>query len=114
MTATNDWELIKQTLVRSAKMGQQTSAILNDYHDISYEEAKQLADYKHGAHVMIWARNPTVLWTREMKAAILMQMRFDGCLGFPGGLVLLIIINLDRQSFKIINYIIVCLKVARS
>lgn len=110
MTATNDWDLIKQTLVRSAKMGQQISTILNDYHDISYEEAKQLADYKHGAHVMIWAKNPTVLWTREMKAAILMQMRFDGCLGFPGGLVSLNDVLIHRKLKKIYCY---CLKVAR-
>jgi len=51
---------------------------------------KQLLDknvYNHAAHVFIWARNESKLWNFDLNASILMQLRFDGFIGFPGGFV---------------------------
>jgi len=40
------------------------------------------------AHVLIFARNSKKLWDKhEIKASVNMHVRFDGKLGFPGGLV---------------------------
>ncbi|KAK7476495.1 hypothetical protein BaRGS_00032243 [Batillaria attramentaria] len=60
-----------------------------DFVQIDYEESMtKFADYKHAAHGMIFARSGRVLWDiYKLKGAVMMQMRFDGVLGFPGGLV---------------------------
>ncbi|XP_033731497.1 U8 snoRNA-decapping enzyme-like [Pecten maximus] len=61
-----------------------------DFMVISYEEAmsETHTSHKHASHTMILARDPRVLWDLyPARAAILMQMRFDGVIGFPGGLV---------------------------
>jgi 8-oxo-dGTP pyrophosphatase MutT (NUDIX family) len=43
---------------------------------------------RKAAHCMFWSKTKTVS-VREtpVKALVMMQMRFDGLLGFPGGLV---------------------------
>lgn len=44
--------------------------------------------YRKAAHAMIWAPTDTVVMRRyPQKATILAVVRFDGYLGFPGGLV---------------------------
>ncbi|XP_021374732.1 uncharacterized protein LOC110464043 isoform X2 [Mizuhopecten yessoensis] len=61
-----------------------------DFLVISYNEAtsEKYATHKHASHTMLLARDPRVLWDLyPSRAAILMQMRFDGVIGFPGGLV---------------------------
>ncbi|XP_060083283.1 U8 snoRNA-decapping enzyme-like [Ylistrum balloti] len=63
---------------------------MGDYSMISYNEAvsETYTTHKHASHTMLLARDPRVLWDLyQARAAILMQMRFDGVIGFPGGLV---------------------------
>ncbi|KAL3183381.1 hypothetical protein MRX96_000344 [Rhipicephalus microplus] len=44
--------------------------------------------YQHAAHAMLWAPTDTVVLRRyRQKATILAVVRYDGYLGFPGGLV---------------------------
>lgn len=46
------------------------------------------AGYKNAAHAMLWAPTDTVVLRRyRQKATILAVVRYDGYLGFPGGLV---------------------------
>ncbi|CAK9294956.1 unnamed protein product [Gordionus sp. m RMFG-2023] len=56
--------------------------------EISYDDSLKLNNYSHATHCMIYAPYNVLTfsnyWTR---AAIFMQIRFDGFLGFPGGLV---------------------------
>lgn len=61
----------------------------HDYKVVSYKDAKtKFMDYMHASHGMIYAKTDLILWDLyESKAAVLMQMRFDGLIGFPGGLV---------------------------
>jgi len=48
----------------------------------------KLSSMQHASHGMIFARNCKLLWNLyDMKGTVMMQMRFDGVLGFPGGLV---------------------------
>ncbi|XP_063064172.1 U8 snoRNA-decapping enzyme [Engraulis encrasicolus] len=55
---------------------------------ISKEEAVSLAGHRHACHVMLHATTNAKLFGRTpIKHIVLMQMRFDGLLGFPGGLV---------------------------
>ncbi|NWV61481.1 TIRR protein, partial [Malurus elegans] len=43
---------------------------------------------RHSCHAMLYAPNPGMLFGRiPLRYAVLMQMRFDGLLGFPGGFV---------------------------
>ncbi|XP_074645285.1 U8 snoRNA-decapping enzyme-like [Tubulanus polymorphus] len=60
-----------------------------DHVEIAFSEAQKLTGYKHGGHAMIWAPDPDhkVFDLYSSRAQILMQMRFDGLLGFPGGLI---------------------------
>ncbi|XP_003382758.1 PREDICTED: U8 snoRNA-decapping enzyme-like [Amphimedon queenslandica] len=49
---------------------------------------KDLKQCRHCAHAMIYAKLPEKLFGRyDKRYAILMQMRFDGTLGFSGGMV---------------------------
>ena len=60
----------------------------SDFEKLEYVTALDLKDYMHAAHGMILAKDKSnVFDLYPKKGAILMQMRFDGCLGFPGGLV---------------------------
>uniref|UniRef100_A0A6I8NS42 Nudix hydrolase 16 like 1 n=1 Tax=Ornithorhynchus anatinus TaxID=9258 RepID=A0A6I8NS42_ORNAN len=56
---------------------------------ISRAEAMRLGPgWSHSCHAMLYAANPGQLFGRiPMRFSVLMQMRFDGLLGFPGGFV---------------------------
>ncbi|KAM6165155.1 tudor-interacting repair regulator protein isoform 1-T1 [Erethizon dorsatum] len=56
---------------------------------ISREDAMRLGPgWSHSCHAMLYAANPGQLFGRiPMRFSLLMQMRFDGLLGFPGGFV---------------------------
>ncbi|XP_045712896.1 U8 snoRNA-decapping enzyme [Phyllostomus hastatus] len=51
------------------------------------EEALALGpNWRHACHALLYAPDPGLLFRRiPLRYAILMQMRFDGRLGFPGG-----------------------------
>ncbi|GAB5576850.1 U8 snoRNA-decapping enzyme [Prionailurus iriomotensis] len=50
----------------------------------------------HACHALLYAPDPALLFGRiPLRYAVLMQMRFDGRLGFPGGLV-----NLQDTSLE--------------
>lgn len=65
-----------------------SEATPQDYATIPLENSLTKTDYRHAAHCMIYAS-----WSRRIfdvyhpRASILMQIRFDGYLGFPGGKV---------------------------
>ncbi|XP_047624212.1 U8 snoRNA-decapping enzyme [Phacochoerus africanus] len=52
-------------------------------------EALQLGPgWRHACHALLYAPDPGLLFGRiPLRYAVLMQMRFDGRLGFPGGFV---------------------------
>ncbi|XP_028850236.1 U8 snoRNA-decapping enzyme [Denticeps clupeoides] len=55
---------------------------------MSKEDALSLPRHRHACHVMLYADTDSKLFGRyQTKHIVLMQMRFDGLLGFPGGLV---------------------------
>ncbi|XP_018530874.1 U8 snoRNA-decapping enzyme [Lates calcarifer] len=55
---------------------------------LSREEALACSECRHACHVMLYSDTKTQLFGRiPIRHIILMQMRFDGLLGFPGGLV---------------------------
>ncbi|KAJ8399593.1 hypothetical protein AAFF_G00410040 [Aldrovandia affinis] len=56
--------------------------------EISKEESLSLKGYRHACHIMLYADTDAKLFGKiPIKHIVLMQMRFDGLLGFPGGLV---------------------------
>ncbi|XP_030277854.1 U8 snoRNA-decapping enzyme [Sparus aurata] len=55
---------------------------------LSRAEALACSGFRHACHVMLYSDTKTQLFGRfPIRHIILMQMRFDGLLGFPGGLV---------------------------
>lgn len=55
---------------------------------LSRAEALACSGCRHACHVMLYCDTKTQLFGRiPIRHIILMQMRFDGLLGFPGGLV---------------------------
>ncbi|XP_022065160.1 U8 snoRNA-decapping enzyme isoform X2 [Acanthochromis polyacanthus] len=55
---------------------------------LSRAEALACAGCRHACHVMLYCDTRTQLFGRiPIRHVVLMQMRFDGLLGFPGGLV---------------------------
>ncbi|XP_062871615.1 U8 snoRNA-decapping enzyme [Trichomycterus rosablanca] len=55
---------------------------------ISREDALSLQDHKHACHILLYAETKAKLFGKiPIKQIVLMQMRFDGLLGFPGGFV---------------------------
>ncbi|XP_049609003.1 U8 snoRNA-decapping enzyme isoform X2 [Syngnathus scovelli] len=55
---------------------------------VSRAEALACSGYRHACHVMLYSDTKSLLFGRTpIKHIILMQMRFDGLLGFPGGFV---------------------------
>lgn len=61
-----------------------------DYRTLTQEEITscKFSSLQHAAHGMIFAKKSKLLWDLyDMKGLVMMQMRFDGVLGFPGGLV---------------------------
>ncbi|XP_034243642.1 U8 snoRNA-decapping enzyme-like [Thrips palmi] len=59
------------------------------YVEVKREDCQKYANCEQAAHCMVYSRLPDMkfLETYELKAAVLMQMRFDGHVGFPGGLI---------------------------
>ncbi|NP_001084713.1 U8 snoRNA-decapping enzyme [Xenopus laevis] len=56
--------------------------------NISREESLQLEGYKHACHALLHAPSQAKLFDRvPIRRVLLMMMRFDGRLGFPGGFV---------------------------
>ncbi|XP_053329022.1 U8 snoRNA-decapping enzyme [Spea bombifrons] len=56
--------------------------------NVTREQALQLEGYKHACHVLLYAPTPAKLFERvPIRHVLLMMMRFDGRLGFPGGFV---------------------------
>ncbi|XP_077335143.1 U8 snoRNA-decapping enzyme-like [Lithobates pipiens] len=56
--------------------------------NVSREEALKLEGYRHACHVMLYAPTSAKLFDRvPIRYIVLMMMRFDGRLGFPGGFV---------------------------
>lgn len=56
--------------------------------NVSREEALKLEGYRHACHVMLYAPTTAKLFDRvPIRYVVLMMMRFDGRLGFPGGFV---------------------------
>ncbi|KAG7239872.1 hypothetical protein INR49_030606 [Caranx melampygus] len=63
---------------------------------LSRAEALECSGYRHACHVMLYADTKSQLFGKfPIKHIILMQMRFDGLLGFPGGLV-----NPDEETLE--------------
>ncbi|KAM3871555.1 U8 snoRNA-decapping enzyme [Diretmus argenteus] len=63
---------------------------------LSRAEALVLSGCKHACHVMLFSDTKAQLFGRiPIRHIILMQMRFDGLLGFPGGLV-----NLSKETLE--------------
>ncbi|XP_034517898.1 U8 snoRNA-decapping enzyme [Ailuropoda melanoleuca] len=56
---------------------------------LELEEALALGSgWRHACHALLYAPDPGTLFGRiPLRYAVLMQMRFDGRLGFPGGFV---------------------------
>ncbi|XP_024149105.1 U8 snoRNA-decapping enzyme [Oryzias melastigma] len=63
---------------------------------LSREEALACSGCRHACHVMLYADTASKLFGRTpIRHIVLMQMRFDGLLGFPGGLV-----NPEEESLE--------------
>ncbi|KAL1249850.1 hypothetical protein QQF64_020855 [Cirrhinus molitorella] len=55
---------------------------------ITREDALTRKGFKHACHIMLYGDTSAKLFGKiPIKHIVLMQMRFDGLLGFPGGLV---------------------------
>ncbi|MED6292568.1 hypothetical protein CHARACLAT_001749 [Characodon lateralis] len=55
---------------------------------LSRDKALECSSSRHACHVMLYSDTASQLFGRTpIKHIVLMQMRFDGLLGFPGGLV---------------------------
>ncbi|XP_073679821.1 U8 snoRNA-decapping enzyme [Garra rufa] len=55
---------------------------------LTREEALTRKGFKHACHIMLYGDSSAKLFGKiPIKHIVLMQMRFDGLLGFPGGLV---------------------------
>ncbi|XP_016404800.1 U8 snoRNA-decapping enzyme-like isoform X4 [Sinocyclocheilus rhinocerous] len=54
---------------------------------ITREDALRREGYRHACHIMLYGDSSAKLFGKiPIKHIVLMQMRFDGLLGFPGGL----------------------------
>ncbi|XP_047420897.1 U8 snoRNA-decapping enzyme-like isoform X1 [Sciurus carolinensis] len=58
-------------------------------HKVELAEALQMGpNWRHLCYVLLYAPNPGMIFGRiPLRYTVLMQMRFDGRLGFPGGFV---------------------------
>lgn len=83
-----NWNKILICLKKNQNFGEKWSKILDNHISIDFLEAKKLKDYTVAAHAFFWAKNDQKLWNMfSQLASIMMQMRFDGSIGFPGGLI---------------------------
>lgn len=56
------------------------------YRRVERAHALGLRGFRHASHAMLYAPSDEMLFGRiPLRYAVLMQMRFDGTLGFPGG-----------------------------
>ena len=85
----HDWSVVKD-----AMMSNETHKALwykmmeEDFEEISYNDSLELDEsYKHATHCLLWCRNDAKLWDYNLNASCMMQMRFDGHIGFPGGFI---------------------------
>ena len=83
----DEWNKIVNALLKHTLIGPNIKSLLSDYVEVAYDEAQKLDGYQSAAHAFFWAPNGNKLWDFDLKASILMQMRFDGSLGFPGGFI---------------------------
>ncbi|CAF0728516.1 unnamed protein product [Brachionus calyciflorus] len=83
----DNWKKVLNALKTNRNMGKLWSKAIEDHSEIDLEESKKLNDYRLAAHAFIWSKNDQSLWELSSKASIMMQMRFDGFIGFPGGLI---------------------------
>ncbi|KFM62925.1 U8 snoRNA-decapping enzyme, partial [Stegodyphus mimosarum] len=74
---------------------------------ITFHDALKFTDYRHVAHCCIYAHSPdTYFLDYEIKTLVSMQLRFDGCMGFPGGIIeegTNIVSGLNRELEEEIN-----------
>ncbi len=83
-----DWELVKNAALNNESNRQVWLKLDQDFEDISYELASKLdTSYNHASHAFLWCKNDGKLWNYDLKASIMMQLRFDGHIGFPGGFI---------------------------
>ncbi|XP_042207096.1 U8 snoRNA-decapping enzyme-like [Homarus americanus] len=54
---------------------------------MSFADAKEYHRYRQAAHACIWAPQEGSSNFGELRAAVMMHLRFDGTFGFPGGLI---------------------------
>lgn len=59
------------------------------YIEVKREDCHNYANHEQAAHCMVFCRLPGMQFMEsfDLRAAVLMQMRFDGHVGFPGGLI---------------------------
>lgn len=85
-----DWSVVKDVLMRNEAHGAIWHKMMDgdDFKEISYKDSLELNEsYKHATHCLLWCRNDAKLWDYDLKASCMMQLRFDGHIGFPGGFV---------------------------
>lgn len=74
---------------------------------MSFAEAKKLDGYRQAAHVCLWALQEGSSNFGELRGAVMMQLRFDGTFGFPGGLIDKgedVVDGLNRELFEEIAF----------
>lgn len=80
--------------------------LLGEREEILYDQRYE--DYGHAAHCFLYAKSDlSVLSKHEVRADVLMLMRFDGKIGFPGGLIEScehIVEGLNRELNEEINF----------
>ncbi|XP_064087848.1 U8 snoRNA-decapping enzyme-like [Macrobrachium nipponense] len=54
---------------------------------ISYADSLKYSTYRLAAHACIWAPTESVSLFGDLRALVMMHLRFDGTFGFPGGLI---------------------------
>ena len=84
----SEWHVINSAIKNDKELGPTCLDVEKDFEEIDYESSLKLdSSYKHAAHAFLWCRNDEKLWGYDLRASILMQMRFDGHIGFPGGFI---------------------------
>ncbi|KAK7078222.1 NUDIX domain [Halocaridina rubra] len=54
---------------------------------VSYNESKKLTNYRQAAHACVWASHNESTVFGDLRALVMMHLRFDGSFGFPGGII---------------------------
>ncbi|KAK6634832.1 hypothetical protein RUM44_000079 [Polyplax serrata] len=77
----NKWGDMIEKTVNFGREDKSSKCAKIDPKDSKYDE------FRHCSHVLIYAKTNSEFETFQKKAIILMQMRCDGYIGFPGGFV---------------------------